>query len=61
MLENVTIRLTAKSNHVPLWAIAKAINVSEATFTRMLRNKLSNDDTQIIMSVIHKLASTQQK
>ena len=60
-LENATIRLAAKANRVPLWEIAKAINVSEATITRMFRNKISDDNTQIIMSIIRNLASTKKK
>lgn len=54
---NDDIRTKARNSHVPLWKIADALGVSEATFTRMMRRELPKDKHAQIMSIIEKEAS----
>lgn len=51
---NDDVRTEARRARVPLWRIADALGVSEATFTRMMRKKLSEDKRSQIMSIIAK-------
>ena len=37
---NKDVRIAARQARVPLWKIADALGVSEATFTRMMRREL---------------------
>lgn len=57
-MNNSDIRKTAKVAKLPLWAIADAMNVSEATMTRMLRRELPEVEKQRIMAIIHDLSKT---
>lgn len=54
---NETIRTAARQSRVPLWKVAAALHVSEATFTRMMRRELPKDKQEQILSIIAKEAS----
>lgn len=54
---NQEIRTAARNARVPLWKIADALGVSEATFTRMMRRELPKDKHDQIMSIIEKEAA----
>ena len=54
---NQEIRTAARKARVPLWKIADALGVSEATFTRMMRRELPKDKHDLIMSIIEKEAT----
>lgn len=54
--ENVEVRKSARAAGVPLWAIAKAVGVSEPTLTRWLRFPLPAEKEQRIMAAIRELA-----
>ena len=53
--KNNDIRLKAKGSGVSLWQIAKELNISEATLTRMLRVKLDKEKKDQIIKLIRKL------
>ena len=52
---NEEIRSKAKAAGVRLWQVAKAIDVSEATLTRMLREELSAADAERLLAIIEKI------
>jgi len=52
MKENLTIRQAAKAAGIPLWRIAIALNVGEATLTRWLRTPLPKEKENQILSII---------
>lgn len=54
---NQEIRTAARQARVPLWKIADALCVSEATFTRMMRRELPKDKRDQIMHIIEKEAA----
>jgi hypothetical protein len=53
---NDRIRIAARQKRVPLWEIASRIGISESTMTRLLRQELSEEKTQDILSVINEVA-----
>lgn len=57
-MNNLTIRRKAKEANLPLWAIADALKISEATMTRKLRHELSEGEKQYILAIISKLSKT---
>ena len=50
--ENNDIRTAARQAGVTLWSIAEHMGISEATMTRMLRKKLSDEEQSRILEVI---------
>lgn len=54
-LANKEIRSKAKAAGVRFWQVAKAIDVSEATLTRMLREELSAADAKRLLAVIEQI------
>lgn len=44
MKTNMDLRLLARANGVPLWKIAAALNVGEATLFRWLRTEIPEGD-----------------
>ncbi len=52
---NKEIRSNAKEAGVRLWQVAKAIGVSEATLTRMLREELSAADAKRLLAIIEQI------
>lgn len=56
-LNNFDVRSYCKMLHVPLWKVAKYLNISEATMTRRLRNELSESEKKKIMKVAEKIAT----
>ena len=57
-MNNLSVRQAAKTAKLPLWAIADAMNVSEATMTRMLRHELPESEKQRILAIIRELSKT---
>lgn len=55
MLNNQEIRILAKQNGVRMWEVARHLQVSEATMTRMLRANLKAPDRQRIVAAINEL------
>ena len=55
-LSNVDIRSSAKTSGVPLWQIADTLDISEATLTRKLRRELDDEEKNVYLSIIHRLA-----
>ncbi len=56
-MANYEIRAYAKNKGVCLWQIANALNVSEATITRLFRNELPESKAAEIKSVIDRIAA----
>ncbi len=54
-LANAEIRKIAKEKGVPLWRVGKALGMSEATTTRMLRTELNEQEKTNILDVIEKI------
>lgn len=55
MKENQTVRVAAKSAHIPLWKLAATIGISEPTLTRWLRFPLPVEREKRIMTAIAEL------
>ena len=47
-----SIKQQAKANKVPLWKIADALGISEASMTRLLRHDLSDEKETQILEII---------
>lgn len=60
MKENLSIRNAARIANLPQWKIAAALGISEATFTRWMRVKLSTEREEKVMEVIDRLAQEKQ-
>ena len=60
MKENLSIRNAARIANIPQWKIADALGISEATFTRWMRVKLSTEREEKVMEVIYRLAQEKQ-
>lgn len=60
MKENSNIRNAARIANIPQWKIAEALGISEATFTRWLRAKLSPEREEKVMAIIDRLAQEKQ-
>ena len=54
-MENMGLRYKARGAGVPLWKVAEALCVSEATLTRMLRKPLDEETEDRIARIIEKL------
>lgn len=54
-MANNDIRNEAKKVGVMFWQIADSLNISEATFTRMMRHDLPEEKKQEILSIIENL------
>lgn len=55
MKANLAVREAAKNAGVPLWKIAEALGISEATIVRWLRVDLSPEKKEKIMCAISSL------
>lgn len=58
-MTNLDIRFKAKAAGVPLWRIAKEMQISDMTLFRRLRNELSVQEKQKFLDVIMKIAAEQ--
>lgn len=59
-MENTEIRQAAKKRGVKLWQLADALNVSEATMTRMLRKELVDEKRSQILAVLDQIATERE-
>ena len=50
-MQNDIIRKKARENRVPIWKIAQALGVSEATMTRRLRIELPAEERDAVCSL----------
>ncbi len=57
---NIDIRQIAKAQKIPFWKIAKHLGISEPTFTRWMRDELSEEKRQRITFAIEELAKNEQ-
>lgn len=55
-MENLEIRKKLKEKNVFQWQVAKSIGISEMTLVRKLREELTEEEKQKILSVIDKIA-----
>lgn len=55
-MENSKIRREAKAQGVPFWRICDQMQISEPTFTRLMRKPLSKEKEEEIRTIIKKLA-----
>ena len=53
---NDKIRRLAKGNGVPFWKICEEMNISEPTFTRLMRKPLEQDKESLIIEIIERLS-----
>lgn len=56
MRPNDDIRRLAAGKGVRLWQIAKAMNISETWFTRIMRTELTGDKREQVLQIIDTLA-----
>lgn len=55
-MENLEIRSKLKEKNVFQWQVAKSMDISEMTLVRKLREELTEEEKQKILSVIDKIA-----
>ncbi len=55
-LKNADIREAARNASVRIWEIARALGLSDNTFTRRLRDELPAAEKAKIFEIIHRLA-----
>lgn len=55
-MKNFELRKAAKAAGIPLWRIADAIGVGEATMTRKLRHELPENEKKQLLNLIKQLA-----
>ena len=55
MENNIEIRNAIFSNNIKKWEIANKLGVTDSTFSRMLRNEISNEKKNEILSIINTL------
>mgnify|MGYP001072246537 FL=1 len=55
-MKNLELRKAAKAAGIPLWRIADAIGVGEATITRKLRHELPENEKKQLLNLIKQLA-----
>lgn len=55
-MENLEIRRKLKEKKVFQWQVAKSIGISEMTLVRKLREEVTEEEKQKILSVIDKIA-----
>ena len=55
-MQNLELRKAAKAAGIPLWRIADAIGVGEATMTRKLRHELPENEKKQLLNLIKQLA-----
>lgn len=58
-MPNLDVRFKAKSLSVPLWKVAKAMNIGTNTLYVRLRRELSADEKQKYFAVIQQIAVEQ--
>lgn len=56
---NDAIRSAAKEANVPLWKVALVAGISEATITRWMRVKLSDEKEAILLGAIERAQSVE--
>lgn len=59
MENNIEIRNAIFSNNIKKWKIANKLGVTDSTFSRMLRNEISNDKKKEILNIINNLKKGQ--
>lgn len=55
MENNIEIRNAIFSNNIKKWKIASKLGVTDSTFSRMLRNEISNEKKEEILKIINTL------
>jgi len=55
MENNIEIRNAIFSNNIKKWKIANKLGVTDSTFSRMLRNEISNEKKEEILKIINTL------
>ncbi|GHU43899.1 hypothetical protein FACS1894111_10250 [Clostridia bacterium] len=54
-MTNMEIRLEARRNYVPLWKIARSLQIGENTLYRWLREELTDERRNKILNAITQL------
>lgn len=55
MENNIEIRNAIFSNNIKKWKIANKLGITDSTFSRMLRNEISNEKKKEILNIINAL------
>lgn len=55
-MANLELRKSAKAAGIPLWRIADALGIGEATMTRKLRHELPENEKKQLLDLIKQLA-----
>ena len=55
MENNIEIRNAIFSNNIRKWKIASKLGITDSTFSRMLRNEISNEKKEEILKIINTL------
>jgi len=57
-MNNLRIRQAAARARVRFWEIAKALGLTDSTFSRKLRSELPESEQQLILGIIEQLKGT---
>ena len=60
-MANNDIRKFAKGSDVPLWKVAKELNISEPTMSRRLREELPDTEKTKFRKIITNIANKEQR
>lgn len=52
MENNIEIRNAIFTNNIKKWEVANKLGVTDSTFSRMLRNEISNEKKREILNII---------
>lgn len=59
MENNIEIRNAIFSNNIKKWKIADKLGITDSTFSRLLRNEISNEKKKEILNIINDLKKGQ--
>lgn len=57
---NKLLRKKLRESGVYLWELAKALNISDATMTRRMREEFSSDELNKLFSVIDEISANKE-
>ena len=60
-MTNTTIRTLSKEKGIRLWQVAKRLGITDSSFSRKLREELSERETNRIINIIEELSIEHEK
>ena len=57
-MQNMDIRISARMAQIPLWQLAKQLNISEPTLYRHLREPLTDEERKSYFDALNQITTT---